>query len=154
MVNYWLLKTEPSEYSISMLREESIGKWDGIRNYQARNFIRGMEEGDLAFLYHSSCKSVGIFGLMQLVGEPHPDIKALDRSSKYFDSKASADTNPWLAMNVKFEKEYTNPLLLPAIKLLDLGACPLTAKGNRLSVIPLTPEQFALLIDELEKLNG
>ncbi len=153
MAKHWLLKTEPSEYSITTLKSEGTGTWDGIRNYQARNFIREMKDGDHAFLYHSSCKSPGIYGLMRIAGSAHPDGKALDKSSKYHDSKATAEANPWSAVDVQFVAEFTVPLLLPDIKSLELGPCPLTARGNRLWVIPLTEAQFELLNSELQRLN-
>ena len=153
-MKFWLLKTEPCEYSIEMLQAEGIGHWDGIRNYQARNFIRDMQDGDSAFLYHSSCKAPGIYGTMQIVGCAYPDNKALDIKSKYFDKKASLESNPWSGIDVQFQSQLSTPLLLPDIKALDLGACPLTARGNRLSVIPLTQEQFEMLSSEIAKTNS
>ena len=73
MNNFWLFKSEPHEFSIDTLRLETKSRWDGVRNYQARNFIKTMAPGDLAFFYHSSCKNVGIYGLMQIVSNPYPD---------------------------------------------------------------------------------
>ncbi len=148
------MKEEPSHFSISNLREKGISRWDGIRNYQARNFMRTMKEGDQAFFYHSSCAQPGIYGLMSICKEAYPDPLAVDPQSEYCDKKAlSTGNNPWTSVDVKFEKEFEKPLLLPAIRELPLGECRLTARGNRLSIIPLTIDQMLLLLDELEKIN-
>ncbi len=145
-MRYWLLKTEPQEYSISLLRSEGRTRWEGIRNYQARNYLREMENGDLGFLYHSSCKTPGIYGTLKISGSAYPDNSALDSKSKYFDKKSKNGANNWSAIDVTFLAQYSKPLLLPDIKSLkELGSCPLTSRGNRLSVIPLTLEQFELM---------
>ena len=113
-----------------------------------------MKIGEKAFFYHSSCSSPGIYGLMSIIGDPYPDPLSLDPKSEYFDKKATVEKNPWTSIDVRFEAEYKKPLLLNNIKDLPLGPCPLTARGNRLSVIPITEEQVNILLAELERTNN
>lgn len=153
MPRYWLLKSEPDEYNISELEDQITGRWDGIRNYQARNYIRDMNEDDIALFYHSSCPKPGIYGLMSISGAPYPDPTAVDKKSKYYDKRIIDGKNPWMSVDVKFLEKFNVPLLLPQIRELPLGACPLTARGNRLSVIPVTDEQYELFVREARKLN-
>lgn len=151
---YWLMKSEPDVYGIDNLQKEVQGHWDGVRNYQARNYIRKMRDGDVCFLYHSSCKAPGIYGMMKIVGESLPDKLALDRTSKYFDPKATLEVNPWSSIVVEFVKAYEKPLLLPEIReLKDLGQCPLTTRGSRLSIMPLSASQFELFEKTLSSVN-
>lgn len=152
MSRYWILKSEPSEYSIDELEKQQTGRWDGIRNYQARNYIREMKENDVAFFYHSSCPEPGIVGSMTISSNSYPDPTAVEKG-KYFDKRIGEKENPWASVDIKFREKYENPLYLPQIKSLDLGPCPLTARGNRLSVIPITEEQYELLKREVVKLN-
>ena len=151
---HWVLKSEPAEYGIQHLEREQTGRWDGVRNYQARNYLKDMREDDIAFFYHSKCPAPGIYGRMKVSGKPYPDPTALDRSSDYYDKRATEDKNPWISVDFDFELKYEVPLLLSALKSMPLGACPLTAKGNRLSVIPLSSEQYDMINSELEKLNN
>jgi predicted RNA-binding protein with PUA-like domain len=153
MTRYWLLKSEPDEYSIEQLETNGTGRWDGIRNYQARNLIREMNVNDVAFFYHSSCAHPGIFGSLLITSTSYPDPTAVEKGNKYFDKRIKDDNNPWASVDIQFKERFTVPLLLPQIKELKLGPCPLTARGNRLSVIPLTDDQFALLERELVCLN-
>jgi predicted RNA-binding protein with PUA-like domain len=141
----YLLKSEPFEYSVDDLARQVIGRWDGVRNYQARNYLREMKAGEKLFFYHSNCKEPGIYGIMTVAKEAYPDPTAIDSSSKYYDPKSSEEKNRWTSIDVKFGVKYENPLLLNNLKNLPLGTCPLTAKGNRLSVFPLTDEQVKLI---------
>lgn len=94
---HWLMKSEPDELSIHDLQRLGQARWDGVRNYQARNFMRAMNPGDLFFFYHSSCPEPGIAGIARIVGATYPDPTALDPQSHYFDAKASHEKNPWSA---------------------------------------------------------
>lgn len=94
MPAYWLMKSEPDELSILDLKRLGTARWDGVRNYQARNFMRSMNPGDLFFFYHSSCPQPGIAGIARIEGEAYPDPTALDPASPYHDPKASAERNP------------------------------------------------------------
>lgn len=151
----WLMKNEPEEYSLDHLQRDGVGIWDGIRNYQARNFMRSMQVGDKAYFYYSSCAQPGIYGVMRIARPSFPDPKALDRSSDYYDAKsAAAGKNPWDAISVRMECRYAHPLYLPRIRELPLGECRLTARGNRLSIFPLSLEQSRIIDEELLATNN
>lgn len=151
---YWLMKSEPDVYSIEHLESAGTDIWDGIRNYQARNFIRTMKVDDVAFFYHSNCAEPGIYGEMKVSSQPYPDPTALDKKSKYFFAKATKENNPWTSVDVDFVQKFEAPLLLSRLKDMPLGDCPLTAKGNRLSVMPITPKQYQLISSALNDLNS
>lgn len=153
MTRFWLLKSEPTEFSIADMEMQAKGRWDGIRNYQARNLIKEMNIGDTAFFYHSSCKEPGIYGSIKITSEAYCDPTATDKCSKYFDSRTLKGSNPWASVDVEFLERYTIPLLLAEIKALPLGSCPLTTRGNRLSVIPLNDEQYDTLSKQISILN-
>ena len=111
---YWLMKSEPNVYSIDQLRKEGTSCWEGVRNYQARNFMRDdMKEGDLVFFYHSNAKPTGIVGLAQVVKEAYPDHFAWDKNSKYFDEKSSPDNPRWFMVDVGFVEKWKEPITLP-----------------------------------------
>jgi len=145
-MNYWLMKSEPDSFSIDDLACNSPSPWDGVRNYQARNFIRNMQAGDSFLFYHSSCKPPGIAGIGTIVSNPYPDRAALDPSSPYHDLKASAENLPWLAVDVALSRKFHKLLSLAEIRLMGgLAELPLLHKGNRLSVMPITEKQWAIL---------
>lgn len=152
MTRYWIFKSEPYEFSISNLAECLTTRWDGIRNYQARNFIREMNVDDVVYFYHSNCKVPGIYGKMTVITPSYTDPTANEKDSKYFDKKA-ANLNSWLSVDVMYKDKYKEPLTLHSIKQLALGDSPLTTKGNRLSIIPLTDEQYELIEREINTLN-
>ena len=105
-VGYWLMKSEPSDYSIDDLERDGMEPWDGIRNYQARNLIRDeMQVGDLAFFYHSSCKVPAIVGIMKIVSEAYPDPTQFDPKSNHYDAKSNEDDPRWLLVDVAFERK-------------------------------------------------
>ncbi|WP_445395481.1 EVE domain-containing protein [Zobellella sp. An-6] len=143
---YWLFKTEPDTFSIDDLaRANTI--WEGVRNYQARNFLRDeVQEGDEVFIYHSSCKQVGIAGIGRVVRAGFPDPFAFDPDSAYFDPKSSPDQPTWYAVELTFERRL--PLLpLAALKANPaLAGMPLVQKGSRLSVMPVTPAQWRAIL--------
>lgn len=144
---YWLMKSEPDELSIEALARLGKARWDGVRNYQARNFLRAMQAGDEFFFYHSSCPQPGIAGIARISTAAYPDPTALDPSSHYHDAKASADKNPWSAVDVEHVQTFRQVLGLGLLKqqaaLLEL---PLVQKGSRLSVMPVTPQQWAAIL--------
>jgi len=141
---YWLMKSEPDELSITGLQTLGQARWDGVRNYQARNFLRAMAVGDEFFFYHSSCPEPGIAGIGKIVKAAYPDPTALDKKSHYFDVKASADKNPWTAIDVAFVETFPKVLGLGYLKQqAALEQLPLVQKGSRLSVMPVTAEQWA-----------
>jgi predicted RNA-binding protein with PUA-like domain len=154
MSRIWLMKNEPSEFSVEDLEEQGIGCWDGIRNFQARNLMKEMKVGDKAYFYYSSCPEPGIYAIISIAREYEPDKLALDRKSPYYYPRATEENNPWVCVHVKLEKKYRKPLLLPRIREMPLGECRLTMRGNRLSLFPLTSEQDQIIEEELEKLNN
>lgn len=152
-MTHWLLKSEPDEFSIDDLKQKTIEPWDGIRNYQARNFIRQMQPGELAFFYHSSCKEVGIIGIMEIAGTYYEDPLAVDQNSPYFDNKA-LDSNPWSTIDVRFRSKFSSVLTLATLKRLALkdqrlADFALLKKGNRLSVMPVTDDQWQCIMENI-----
>ena len=153
-MKYWLMKSEPDEFSIDDLAQKSCEIWDGIRNFQAKKFLQAMSVGDEAFFYHSSCKAVGIVGQMKIVRTAYPDPLAVDPNSPYFDPK-SENQNRWVAVDVEYVKTFTNLLPLKQIKSMAksnprLASCPLLTQ-SRLSVMPIEKDIWDLLQRELNK---
>lgn len=144
---YWLMKSEPDEFSIEDLQKRHTARWDGVRNYQARNFLRTMAEGDEFFFYHSSCAVPGIAGIGRISRAAYPDPTALDGQSPYFDARANDAANPWSAVDVEFVETLPRTLTLPQLKAEpSLAQMPLVRKGNRLSVMPVSPEEWAAIL--------
>ena len=144
---YWLMKSEPDELSISGLEKLGEARWDGVRNYQARNFMRAMAAGDEFFFYHSSCPEPGIAGIGRIVQAAYPDPTALDPESHYFDPKANAEKNPWSALQVAHVQTFPKVIKLDYLKQQSaLAEMPLVQKGSRLSVMPVTAEQWAVVM--------
>jgi predicted RNA-binding protein with PUA-like domain len=142
---YWLLKTEPETYSIEDLRREGRAIWDGVRNYQARNYLLRMEEGDLCFIYHSSTNPPRIAGLARVVRTRIPDPTQFDPGSPYFDPRATPERPRWYTVEVAFLEAW--PLIpLKELKALFPPDHPLVKRGNRLSVMPVPPEVAERLI--------
>lgn len=144
---YWLMKSEPDEFSINDLQKIGEARWDGVRNYQARNFMRAMAVGDEFFFYHSSCPQPGIAGIGRIVEAAYPDPTALDPESHYFDPKASTEKNPWSALQVAHVQTFPQVIKLDYLKQQTaLAEIPLVQKGSRLSVMPVTAEQWATVL--------
>jgi predicted RNA-binding protein with PUA-like domain len=144
---YWLMKSEPDELSILHLQKLGRARWDGVRNYQARNFLRSMQIGDAFFFYHSSCPEPGIAGIARIAGPVYPDPTALDPSSHYFDTKANAAKNPWSALDVEFVEAF--PRVLPLARLRAepaLAELALVQRGSRLSVMPVSDEHWQIIL--------
>ena len=149
-MQYWLFKTEPDAFSIDDLvaKPNQTEHWDGIRNYQARNFLRDqIKRGDQVFLYHSSCYNVGIVGIAEVVTEGYVDHTQFDPEAKYYDPKSSQDNPRWYMVDIKLKQKYTQILSLKAIKQMeDIIEVGLVKKGQRLSVMPVPAKEFNLLI--------
>lgn len=153
-MKYWLMKTEPSLYSVDDLAA-CPGKsdyWDGIRNYQVRNMIRDdMHKGDLAFMYYSSCKEPGIVAVMEIVSEPYVDHTAFDPESKYFDPKGNPDRPRWYMVNVKLKRRLKRFLALKELRQYSrLKNMQLFKKGNRLSIMELKKYEWDYIIAKSE----
>lgn len=147
MPAYWLLKSEPDCYSYDDLARLGRDHWNGVRNYQARNYLRQMQKGDLCLFYHSSVKPAGIMGIARVVKATYADPSQFDLSSDFYDPKAPADGSRWSTVDVEPVQKFQELLTLEAIRLLpEWETSPLTRKGNRLSVLPVTPEQFEVAL--------
>ncbi|MBN4005221.1 EVE domain-containing protein [Nostoc sp. LPT] len=145
-MNYWLMKSEPEAYSIADLQQQNETIWDGVRNYQARNFLRLMDEGDLAFFYHSSTNPPVIAGLMRVVKKDIADPTQFEPESKYYDPKSSSESPRWQTVVVEFVETFSKPILLSILKEeFSAEEFMLVRQGNRLSVMPV-PEAVALKI--------
>ncbi|WP_041713099.1 EVE domain-containing protein [Paraglaciecola sp. T6c] len=149
-MQYWLFKTEPDAFSIDDLaaKPEQTEHWDGIRNYQARNFLRDqVKQGDKVFIYHSSCKDVGIAGLAEVVKEAYPDHTQFDPESHYYDPKSSPDNPRWVMVDVRFVEKFPAILSLKKIKSMpEINEIGLIKKGYRLSIMPVNEHEFSALL--------
>jgi len=131
------MKSEPDVFSIAHLRRKNVAGWDGVRNYQARNNLKAMRVGDLAFFFHSSTKVPAIVGLMEIVRQAYPDTTAKEPG--------------WVQVDVKFLEEFSSPLSLEEIKQIDALGSMVLVRNSRLSVQPVTPSEWKVLIDRLRK---
>ncbi|MCY0964702.1 EVE domain-containing protein [Parathalassolituus penaei] len=149
-MNYWLFKSEPDVFGIQHLavRPQQTAFWEGVRNYQARNFLRDeVKVGDLVLFYHSSCKDVGIAGIAEVVREAYPDHTQFDPESKYFDPKASPDNPRWVMVDVKLVEKFSRVLSLASIKAMpEITELALVKKGHRLSIMPVLAEEYERLV--------
>lgn len=148
-MNYWLFKSEPEEFSIDMLKEVKREPWGGVRNYQARNYMRdGMQVGDLAFFYHSNCEVPGIVGICSVAAKAHVDASQFDPKSDYYDPASKPDAPRWLCVDVAFKRKFKRTISLGEIQQHAdaLSDFALTKRGNRLSVLPVTAAQWEYLI--------
>lgn len=141
--NYWLMKSEPDAYSIDDLEQDQVEPWDGIRNYQARNFMRDeMEIGDGVLFYHSNVRPPKIVGTMQVASEPYPDPTQFDPDSKYFDEKSSEEDPTWELVDVKFVQKFYNPVTRDAIKEEPALEDMVILNRYRLSITPVTEAEW------------
>lgn len=149
-MNYWLMKSEPNAFSIDDLknRPDQTEPWDGVRNYQARNFMRDqMKAGDQVFFYHSSCEEPGIVGIMEVVRQSYPDPTAFDPQSKYFDPKSDPNKPRWFLVDVRYLRHTRRIIPLAELKEHEaLKNMALVRKGNRLSIMPVTKEQWEAIL--------
>ena len=137
-MNYWLMKSEPGVYSITDLERDRSTIWDGVRNYQARNFLRQMQLGDLAFFYHSNIILPGIVGLMRVVIPNIIDSTQFDLNSKYYDPKSKPDSPRWHTVKLEFVEAFPNIISLATLKQeFSQQELWVTRRGNRLSVMPV-----------------
>jgi predicted RNA-binding protein with PUA-like domain len=148
----WLMKSEPELFGIDDLeaRPDQTEPWDGVRNYQARNMMRDqMKLGDQAFFYHSNCAEPGIVGIMEVAREGYPDQAAFDPESDYYDPKSEPDHPRWFVVDVRYVRHLKRNIPLTELKQYEAGplsGMPLVRKGNRLSVMPVTPEQWDFIL--------
>jgi predicted RNA-binding protein with PUA-like domain len=143
---FWLAKTEPAECGIEDFERAPATPiaWVGVRNYQARNYLKAMAEGDAVLVYHSSCKLIGVAGVVRVTRTAYPDPTQFDSSSPYHDPKSPADAPRWVAVDMVFERRLPELLTLDDLRALPaLAQMPLLQRGNRLSVMPVTAAEWA-----------
>ena len=143
-MNHWLFKSEPDVFSFADLKARPREPWSGVRNYQARNYMRDqMRPGDLGLFYHSSCPDPGIAGVLRVETEAYDDPTQFDPGSEYFDAKATREKPVWQLVDVKWEKDFRTFVTLEMLRSDPALAGLITLrKGNRLSITPVTPEEF------------
>lgn len=151
-MQYWLMKSEPDDVSIddALAAPGQTVAWIGVRNYQARNFMRdAMRMGDGVLFYHSSCAEPGIAGLAEVASAPYPDDTQFDPASKYFDPKATRENPRWMLVDVRATKK-TRLLTLPELRANPaLADMQVLRRGNRLSITPVTPDEWRCIIGQL-----
>lgn len=156
-MNHWLFKTEPGCFSIDDLAAapEATTSWDGVRNYQARNFMRDrMRSGDLGLLHHSG-KNPGLVGVVEIVRESYPDHTAMDENGQHFDPRHSHDHPVWYMVDVRLSRTFDAPLPLTLLRTVpELAGMELLKKGSRLSVQPVRPEEFEAVMALADRLQG
>lgn len=147
---YWLFKSEPDVFGIDhlMQRPDRTEPWDGVRNYQARNFMRdGMQVGEQGFFYHSNCAEPGIVGIVRIASESYPDPTAFDPDSKYYDAKSDPAQPRWWLVDVAFVKRFARTVSLRELKAEPrLADMRLVQRGNRLSVMPVEPAHWQTIL--------
>lgn len=148
-MNYWLIKSEPDCYSIDDLKKDRVTPWNGVRNYQARNFMRdSMKIGDMALFYHSSTKIPGVYGVTKVASDPHPDASAFNTKDEHYDPKSKKENPTWICIDFSFLKKLTRPVTLQAIKKdHKLKGMMVAQKGSRLSIQPVSKSHFERIID-------
>ena len=151
-MSHWLIKSEPTVFSFADLAA-STGRrtrWDGVRNYQARNFIRDrMTEGDLAFFYHSSCEEPAIMGIVKVVSAGYPDPTAFDPSDPHYDAASNPDDPRWFVVDVRYQRALARPITLRELKKYQddaLSELMLLRRGNRLSVMPVADDEWKFIV--------
>lgn len=149
-MNYWLMKSEPAEASILDLQRAGTLPWTGVRNYQARNFMRDdMRVGDGVLFYHSSCPEPGIAGLAEVCSTAYPDATQFDPESHYFDPKSRPEAPRWLHVDVRW-RETTRLLSLKEMREApELASMQVLQRGNRLSITPVTPAEWQAVLKRL-----
>jgi predicted RNA-binding protein with PUA-like domain len=144
---YWLMKSEPDAFGIEDLERKGREPWDGVRNYQARNFMRAMQQGDLVLFYHSNAKPPGVAGVAEIVEEAHADPTQFDPKSKYYDPKSAPADPRWSLVDVSFVERFTDIVGLDVLKAEpSLTDMLVVQKGSRLSVQPVTKTEFKTVL--------
>jgi predicted RNA-binding protein with PUA-like domain len=148
-MQHWLMKSEPSVFGIDDLERapDQTTAWDGVRNYQARNYIRAMKRGDQVFFYHSNCDVPGIVGIMEVVREAYSDPTAFDPQHRYYDPKSDRANPRWYQVDLRFVRRLGRLISLSELKeQTPLAGMPLVRRGNRVSVMPISPTQWEFIL--------
>lgn len=145
-MKYWLIKSEPGCYSIDDLKQDKETSWTGVRNYQARNFIRDMSKGDLVLFYHSGANPPAVVGVCKVGSNTYGDETALNQNDDHFDPKATKEKPIWLAVDMVYVKTLKEPVTLPQIKNNPkLAGMVVAQQGSRLSIQPVSEKHFNLI---------
>lgn len=146
--NYWLMKSEPNTYSIDNLKKDKKTIWDGVRNYQARNFMmHDMQVGDAVLFYHSSADPSGVSGIAKVSRKALPDPTQFDKKSKYYDPKSTKEKPRWYCVEVSYQEKFKNFVSLQELrKVKDLKDMLVLKKGQRLSIQPLQKKEFETVL--------
>lgn len=153
-MRYWLMKTEPGAFSIDDLSRapRKTTCWDGVRNYQARNFMRSMELGDQVFFYHSNADPSCLVGIAEVVKKAYPDPTALDPNDKHYDPKATPANPIWEMVDLRLVRKFVYPITLDELRpIAGLEKMELLRRGSRLSVQPVTPREWKIILKLVEK---
>ena len=143
MKQYWLMKSEPESYGIDHLKKDRKTSWNGVRNFQARNYMRQMRVGDEVLFYHSNCKVPGVYGIAKVVKQAYPDQTQFDPKSDYYDKRATKEKPIWDLVDIAFVKKFDVPVTLSDIRAdSTLGKMMILQKGSRLSVTPVSLDHF------------
>ncbi len=147
-MRYWLFKTEPSAYGFERLREERATPWSGVRNHQARNNMMEMRIGDLGLFYHSSISEPAAVGICRVVKEAYPDFTAFERGGEYYDPRSKPDRPVWQMVDVEYVEPLQHPVTLARMRNEPrLVGMELLKKGSRLSVQPVTPHEWKIVLE-------
>ncbi len=147
MKNYWLMKSEPDVYSIEDLKRDKTTYWDGVRNYQARNFLRDkMKKGDLAFFYHSNAEPPGIAGIAEIVKEGYPDPSAFDQKDIHYDPKSKKEKPAWFVVEIRFVKKFKRLIPLDEIRKAARLQDMVLLRSGRLSVQPVSASEWKTVL--------
>ena len=149
-MRYWLIKSEPTTYGIDHMAKDKTTSWGGVRNYQARNFMRDqMKVGDRAFFYHSACEEPGIAGIVEVSAAAHPDETQFDKKSDYYDAASTREEPRWLNVGFKFVKKTPLVTLAELKKHKKLANMRILQRGNRLSITPVDPDEWEYITTKL-----
>ncbi len=156
MIQYWLVKSEPESYSIDDLKRDKVSPWDGVRNYQARNFMRDqMKLGDQVFFYHSNAEPSGITGIAEVVREGYVEAAALDPQHRYYDEDSIKEKPTWYTVDIAFKRKLSQILSLDRLrKVKGLENMLLLQRGQRLSVQPVSREEWKIILDQIKDERG
>ncbi|BDE05148.1 EVE domain-containing protein [Vulcanimicrobium alpinum] len=147
MPRHWLFKTEPETFSIDDLARDGTTEWSGVRNFQARNLMREMKLGDLGFFYHSSISPPGVVGICKVVAEAHPDSSQFVKKGEYWDPSSSRANPKWWCVDVGFVEKFPRMIAIEELRAIpDLAYMPLLRRGQRLSVQPVSDQEWALIV--------
>jgi predicted RNA-binding protein with PUA-like domain len=149
-MQHWLMKSEPDVFGIEHLAKspKRTASWTGVRNYQVRNLLRDdFSKKDLAFFYHSSCPEPGIYGVMEITSAAHPDATQFDAKDEYYDAKSTHEDPRWYAVDVTLKQTFKHPVLLQELRdSAALKGLQTLRRGNRLSITPVTPAEWAAIL--------